>query len=272
MRQWRFVVALALLLAMIALAATNVARVSRSTGDVAPTASAAFVSPDQPLTLEAAYGTAASIARENLMDSALMFASLQADWPLDDQQPGPPVFPPGGWARFAFVGQDGGETRLLSVEVERYSGQVTTAELQPWDSSNPAPLPVGMTAVTSDAALLIAEESDGQAFRLECPVDRHESEITLVGPTSPRTGPAVMATPTAAIPATATPVPDATPLGTSPLAAPLVAAGNGSVAHWLVTYRDGRQPGRNSLELEIEATSGQVLAVRDRRQPCDGGG
>lgn len=275
MKYWRFGLAVVIAIAMLALAAVNVVRVDRSTGtDQIPTDVAVASSPDEPLTLESAYLTAQRLAQRQLASPSLMFAGLQADWPLDEQIAGPPQFPPGGWARFAFVGTGASGGELLSVVVERYSGEVMRAERQTWDATSRPSLPVGTTLINSQAALLIAEQGYGQAFRLQCPVDRHESDITLVasGATlaDPAASTAVARPADAASPATSpiaggTPVPTDGSAGTPTAASTPVA----SAAHWLVSYRDGRQPGENSVEMEIDAATGQVLVVRDRSLPCD---
>lgn len=273
MRRGRFILALTILLALAGMGAANVVRVDRSTGiEELPTPDPAAHSPAGPLTLEDAYGSARDVARQHLTQPALMFASLQADWPLDDQLPGPPQFPPGGWARFAFVETGHAEGRLLSVVIERYSGEVVTAELQPWGRADVPDLPLTVTPITSQAALLVAEQVYGQAFRLRCPVDRHESAISLIVGTeppvvaSPATESAATALPGPIFPAErATPVPTTVAVGT-PVAAGSVAP---TGAHWLVTYRDGRQPGVNSVEIEIDAVTAGVLAIRDQSTGCD---
>lgn len=273
MKQWRFLLALVILLAMITLGAVNVSRVDRSSNvDQPPTSMVAASSPDGPLTLEDAYRAAEVVARQRLEVPSLMFASLQTDWPLDQQSPGPPQFPPGGWARFAFVDDRGSDGQLLSVVIERYSGEVVTVDRQPWDATDATALPVGTTAISSRAALLIAEQAYGQTFRLRCPVDRHQSDITLVRSAVTSTG-TPMAVGVEATPATsaAPQNPAATPVPTVMPAGPPAASDTGgdAGAYWLVTYRDGRQQGLNSVEMEIDAGTGAILAIRDQSQACD---
>lgn len=273
MRGGRFILALTILLVLLGLGAASVFRVDQSTGIVElPTSNPGAHLPAGPLTLEDAYGSARDVARQHLTQPALMFASLQADWPLDDQSSGPPQFPPGGWARFAFVETGSVEGRLLSVVIERYSGEVVTAELQPWARADVPDLPLTVTPITSQAALLVAEKVYGQAFRLRCPVDRHESEISLVV----GTGPSVVASPGTESAATTLPGPNlpaegATPVPTTVAVGTPVATSSAAPtgAHWLVTYRDGRQPGVNSVEIEIDAATAGVLAIRDQSTGCD---
>lgn len=271
-----------ILVAMIGLGAANLVRVERS-GDAETAiiggAANDVAQPDGPLTIEAAFVMADARATAWSADATLTFASLQADWPLDPQEPGPAALPPGGWARFAFV--NGAGDHLLSVVIERYSGGIVTAESQPWAGSRTGELPITATTISSETAVVIAESGYGQAWRLRCPVQRHETDVTLLSgaPTgSPGSHPAEMGSPAAtpAVPATVVGSPIAaagTPFAAIPTIGP--AADAGSVAtdtasglRWLVTYRDGTQPGLNSVAMEIDATSGQILFIDDRSQVC----
>jgi len=260
-RRWSNGLAALILLIMIAIGAANLIRVERSTGDgVSTVAGSAFEAdqPEGPLTLEAAYVTAGVRAREWNADAELTFASLQADWPLDPQEPGPAEIPPGGWVRFAFV--DGARSHLLSVVIERYSGEIVMAESKPWDGRRNGSLSVAQMGITSETAVVIAESSYGQAYRIQCPIKRHETDVTLLA------GQPV-----------ATPVDISTPIvssGTPPVVGTTVAVHTAETAdsaitpRWLVTYRDGTQPGVNSVEMEIDAMTGQILFIDDRSQGC----
>lgn len=262
MRRMRVVLAAVIVLAMVALGIANLVRIERSAdGEVLPTSAVVPNQPDGALTMEAAYPTALARASEWSDQPVLIFASLQTDWPLDEQPAGPPEFAPGGWVRFAFT--DGSErgAGLLSIVIERYSGEILTAGSQPWRRFEVESLPVGQTAITSEQAVLIAEQEYGQAFRRQCPIERHEADVTLLG------GPGVMgsdgpfATPNGVSGIEpATPVPLATPVATL---APV-----GTPATWLVTYRQSTRPGANSLEMEIDATTGQITVIRDQSQGC----
>ncbi len=272
MRSWRFGLAVVILLAMVGLGAANLVRVERSPGDEVPVTTAAAVSqPDGPLTIEAAYVTALAGARTWNPAATLTFASLQADWPLDPQTPGPAELPPGGWVRFAFVDGSGSGGTLLSIVIERYSGEIVTAETQQWETSNSGsgPLPVARTNITSGKAVEIAEQSYGQAFRSQCPIDRHETYITLISvPVIATPKPRSTATPInrsdTPVIESGTPVADPLSIVGSPIASPADLSG----ASWLVTYRDGAHPGVNAIEMEIDATTGEIHSIRDRTQGC----
>ena len=259
----RVVLAAVIVLAMVALGLGNPVRVERAANDEALSTSAAVpVQPDGPLTMEGAYPAALARASEWSDQPSLMFASLQTDWPLDEQQPGPPGFPPGGWVRFAFTDGSGAGAGLLSVVIERYSGEVVTADAQPWDPSRTDSLPVGRTAVTSDQAVVIAERERGQAYRLECPVERHEADVTLLRGALAAGAVGTLATTTGTPVMVATPVLVGTPAA-APEPAPIAAT-------WLVTYRQTSQPGLNGLEVEIDATTGEIRTMRERGQGCPG--
>ena len=272
MRSWRFGLAVLILLAMVGIGVANLVRVARSSGDAMPPTTVAAVSQsDGPLTMEAAYVTALADARTWNPAATLTFASLQADWPLDPREPGPAELPPGGWVRFVFVDNAGSGGKLRSIVIERYSGEIVTVETQRWEtsSSGSGSLPVARTSITSRQAVEIAERAYGQAFRLQCPIARHETDVTLVS--FP-----VIATP--ALRSAATPsAPSGTPLIESgtPVAVPSAMAGTPIApptdplgAYWLVTYRDGAQPGINTIEMEIDATTGETRSIRDQSQGC----
>lgn len=281
-RRWINGLSAIILLAMIALGVANLIRIERSTGEDVSTVVASAIDVEQPagpLTLEAAYLTAEVSARAWNADASLSFASLQADWPLDPQQPGPAEMPPGGWVRFAFV--DGAQNHLLSIVIERYSGEIVTAESQPWDGTRTGVLLMDRTGVTSETAVVIAESGYGQAYRLQCPVQRHETDVTLLpGALEALPGFGSAGGTSAATPATphvvkGTPIArTGTPVAIVPtsVAVTLAETPTGAVAlttpRWLVTYRDGAQPGVNSVEMEIDATTGQILFINDRSKGC----
>ena len=272
MRSWRFGLAVLILLAMVGNGAANLVRVARSSEDaIPPTTSAAVSQSDGPLTMEAAYVTALADARTWSPAATLTFASLQADWPLDPREPGPAELPPGGWVRFAFLHDAGSVGTLRSIVIERYSGEIVTVETQRWEmsSSGSGSLPVARTSITSGQAVEIAEGAYGQAFRLECPIARHETDVTLISASAIATpDPYSAATPTApsGMPFIASGTPVAVPaaIAVSPSAPPAAPSG----AYWLVTYRDGAQPGINTIEMEIDATTGATRSIRDRSQGC----
>ena len=281
MRRWTNGLTAITLLAMIVIGAANVIRVERSDGGevtVVEGSATQVVQPDGPLTIEAAWLTADARARSWSAAPTLIFASLQADWPLDPQEPGPAALPPGGWARFAFM--DSADDRVLSVVIERYSGEIVTAESQSWDAIQTTGLPISATAITSETAVIIAESGYGQAWRLQCPIQRHETDVTLLAGNSsvaPETGQAVetsAATPTTAMIAASSPIassgtPDSGFLTTGPVSpTETPATGDTTGTRWLVTYRDGIQPGINSVEMEIDAATGQILFIDDRSQGC----
>ena len=281
MRRWSNGLAALILVAMLGIGAANVVRVERSeSAETVPGSDTVIesVQPDGPLTIEAAWLTANARANAWSAESSLMFASLQADWPLDPLDAGPAAMPPGGWARFAFI--DASQDRVLSILIERYSGEIVSAESQPWDAGQVGPLPVAATAIDSENAVVIAESGYGQAWRLQCPIQRHETDVTLLSgapPLTPGTDPA-KASP-AAMPAPpdlgrgsrigSNGAPDpATPATTAVAAIGNQAAGSSTGPRWLVTYRDGTQPGLNSVEMEIDAVTGQILSIDDRSQGC----
>jgi len=272
LRSWRFGLAVVILLAMVGVGAANLLRVVRSSGDEVPVSTGAAVSqPDGPLTMEAAYVTALAEARTWSPSATLTFASLQADWPLDPQTPGPAELPPGGWVRFAFVDDtgSGSDGSLLSLVIERYSGEIVTADAQPWTASAPGFPPVARTSISSEQAVVIAEQGYGQVFRLQCPIARHETDVTLISvpaiatpqPLSAATPPAQSNTP---VIESGTPVAVPSSIAGTPIAAPADLSG----AYWLVTYRDGGQPGGNTIEMEVDATTGEIRSIRDRSQGC----
>ena len=269
------------MIAMIAIGAANLIRVERSDGGESQAVGGPatdVVQPDGPLTLEAAFVTADARAREWTDAPVLIFASLQADWPLDPQEPGPAVLSPGGWARFAFTGA--GDDRVLSVVIERYSGEIVTAESQSWDAIQTETLPVSDMSITSEAAVVIAESSYGQAWRLQCPIQRHETDVTLllgertVVPGSDPVEASPAATPLVSGTREGSPVATiGTPIGTLPTVIPVEDAETPATSdttgpRWLVTYRDGTQPGLNSVAIEIDAEAGQVLFIDDQSQGC----
>ncbi len=272
MRSWRFGLAVLILLAMLGIGAANLVRVARSSEDaIPPTTSAAVRQSDGPLTMEAAYVTALADARTWSPAATLTFASLQADWPLDPREPGPAELPPGGWVRFVFLDDAGSVGTLRSIVIERYSGEIVTVETQRWEmsSSGSGSLPVARTSITSGQAVEIAEGAYGQAFRLECPIARHETDVTLISASAIATpDPHSAATPTAPsgtpLIASGTPVAVPAAIAVSPSAPPAAPSG----AYWLVTYRDGAQPGINTIEMEIDATTGATRSIRDRSQGC----
>ncbi len=266
---------------MIVIGAANLIRVERSDGGEVSTVEGTatdVVQPDGPLTIEAAWVTADTRAREWSAAPTLIFASLQADWPLDPQDPGPAELPPGGWARFAFV--DHAKERVLSVMIERYSGEIVTATSQPWAAIQTDALPISATTITSEDAVVMAESRYGQAWRSQCPIQRHETDVTLLAgeaPVAPETDPS--ATTPASAPVTPTVIigspiaPSGTPAVAVPTTRPDASMGtppavDTSGPRWLVTYRDGTQPGLNSVEMEIDAATGQILFIDDRSQGC----
>jgi hypothetical protein len=251
-----------ILLAMLGAGAWNVVRVARESGPATIAATALPAEePLAPLLLETAYQTAAARAAQWSAGAMLTFAGLQADWPLDAQPAGPPEIPPGGWVRFAFLDPERAE--LLSLQIERYTGQIVTEDIQPWTDHRPADLPVGATVVTSGDAVRIAEAALGQEFRTECPVDRHRSDVILLVATG-EAGPALAA----GTPLAGTPV--ATPVTVDPAAAvgTPIAGSNDRPVRWLVTYRDDQDPSTNAIEMEIGARDGQILRIEDRSGAC----
>ena len=278
MRSWRFGLAVVILLAMVGLGAANIIRVVRSSGYEVPVTTGAAVSqPDGPLTMEAAYVTAIAEARTWSPAATVTFASLQADWPLDPQVPGPAELPPGGWVRFAFVdgagsgsgSGSGSDGSLLSIVIERYSGEIVATDVQPWTGSAPGFPPVARTSISSEQAVVIAEQGYGQVFRLQCPIARHETDVTLISvvaiatpqPVSAATPPAQSRTPFIE---SGTPVAVPSSIAGTPIVSPAELSG----AYWLVTYRDGGQPGVNTIEMEVDATTGEIRSMRDRSQGC----
>ncbi len=255
-----------ILVAMVALGAWNVVRVIRD--EPAPTIVATMIPAEQPATpllLEPAYVTALARANQWSNGALLSFAGLQADWPLEEQEPGPPEIPPGGWVRFSFIDPDRAE--LLSILIERYTGQIVTEEIQPWSDYRPTELPLGGTAVTSGDALRIAEAAIGQEFRRGCPVDRHRSDVILVAGQPGSDG---SITSTGGTPAAEPGTPEGTPITIDPAATVGVpgAATQRLPVRWLVVYRDDRQSLTNAVEIEIGARDGQILRFEDRSVPC----
>lgn len=261
MRGWPVAVAAVVVLAMIALGAANAIRVARQGDPVLPAPQEVSAPVEAPLSLEQAAAAAATEAQRWRPGAAMVFASLQADWPLDDEGADAGAVPPGGWARFAYIDSVSAPTAILSVEVERYSGAVVNASEQPWSALGQHPLMLTALPVGSLRALVIAEVAAGQTWRLGCPVDRHETDVTLVSASSdPAAVPTVLPM---ATPMTGESTPPATPTaeGAEPAIDPV----------WLVTYRDGRDGGVNALSVEVDAADGTVRSIRDQSEPCDNG-
>lgn len=264
MRGWPVAVAAVVVLAMIALGAVNAIRVARQGDPVLPAPQEVSAPVEGSLSLEQAAAAAATEAQRWRPGAAMVFASLQADWPLDDEEADPGAVPPGGWARFAYIDSVSAPTAILSVEVERYSGAVVNASEQPWSALGQHPLILNALPVSSLRALVIAEVAAGQSWRLGCPVDRHETDVTLVSASSDPAAAAPTGLPVAT-PTTGESTPPATPVadGAEPASDPAFEP------VWLVTYRDGRDGGVNALSIEVDAADGTVRSIRDQSEPCD---
>ena len=272
---WRYRLAVLLTIAAVVLGGIGVVYANRPhDDDLAAMPTQTVAPPTGPVTLEEAYGSALSRARQWSATPVLVFASLQTDWPLDADAAASSAMPPGGWGRFGFLDGTGERDTLLSVIVQRYTNQVDKIDEQPWDGTPGATLPVAQTQVTSDAAFAMAEQIIGQRFRTQCPTARHQTYVTLIAG-SPA---AATATPASDVvrsgtPMTGTPAPAATASGTpatggTPIAEATPIAGS-SAFGWLVTYRDDGSPGINAISLTIDAATGAVVELQDNSVPCN---
>jgi hypothetical protein len=167
----------------------------------------------------------------------LLSATMQVDWPWDQTSEAVVAVPATGWLTYVFVapwdpalGRE--EAASLTVLIDRLSGDVAAQTSLGWEAA-PAVTPSAATpAVTSTAAVLVAEASGGTTFRTACPERRHLTRVSLVEPVG----------------------------------------GGGLPAHWLVTYEDTLQPGRHGFRVRVDAATAAVLEVEGKAASCRDGG
>lgn len=210
-----------------------------------------------PSSLESLYAVAVGHASEWRPDARLMTASLQVDWPVDGLQQDQPRVPGGGWATFAFYSESAGEPEVMSVLLERYSGAIIQERVTAWPGEDLVPATLSLEAVNTGSltALVSAELTSGQDFRLACPDRRHQTHVSLTW-ADHRAEPA-----TTAPPAT----------GATPVAAgrgtPMPSSGAPSLV-WVVSYEDSATPDRYPLRVTIDASTGGILSVRGGDPTC----
>ena len=134
----------------------------------------------RPTSLESAWPVALRAARDWRPDAWPVSASMQVDFPWE-VGPDPPPVADGGFVTFLFAsaGSPGGP-ETLGVMVERLSGLVVRQQRLSWTDPLPEAIDLSPTAVSSAAALDIAEHVGGKAFRRGCPQQRHEVRLNAV--------------------------------------------------------------------------------------------
>lgn len=138
-----------------------------------------------PATLEGGLAVAAERAAAWRSGARLLSATMQVDWPWDPPPPTVRSVPGTGWLTYVFVApwEPTGrreEAASLTVLVERLSGAVVAQDALGWEEA-PVPDPAATPpAVSSTAAVLVAEAVGGTAFRGACPHYRHLTRAALV--------------------------------------------------------------------------------------------
>jgi hypothetical protein len=140
-----------------------------------------------PATLEDGLAVAWEQARAWRSDARLLSATMQVDWPWQAPPAVVTEVPGTGWLTYVFVAPwqppgRGPGAATLSVVVERLSGRVTLQTTLGWEYP-PATPPVVATprpAVSTIAAIKLAEAAGGTAFRRACPHYRHVTRVSLV--------------------------------------------------------------------------------------------
>ena len=179
----------------------------------------------------------------------LVLVTQQIDWPFDPPPPGPTSVPPGGWLTYVFTNDAG---RALSVEIERYRGNVTRFNETTWpEAPDERSLPIYQLPIPSEAAVIAVEEAAGREFRALCPALRSRSVVTLTKAGAENGDAPNGATPEAR--------------GT-PHAAQGLLPGTAEFT-WMVTYADLGANDSVALIASVDATTGDVLTVADDLEP-----
>jgi hypothetical protein len=142
-----------------------------------------------PATLESGLEVAWQQARAWRSDARLISATMQVDWPWQPPPDAVPEVPGTGWLTYVFVAPwqppgRGPGAASLSVVVERLSGRVMVQTTLGWEyapaTAPPAAIPT--PAISTIAAIRLAEAAGGTPFRRACPHYRHVTRISLVEP------------------------------------------------------------------------------------------